>query len=66
MRAPFRARLVTEDDHQTIATGEADLYFDVDDYQGRYGDGAQEQLPAFLRLREGLPVFRADAAPEGH
>ncbi|MFF1918314.1 hypothetical protein ACFVYE_43725 [Streptomyces sp. NPDC058239] len=90
----IRARLVIEDDHQTIATVKADLYFDVDDYQGGYGDGVQEQLRAFLvdevfaadedededadedeemfdsgllfaRLREGLPVFRADAAPEG-
>ncbi|MFE7046424.1 hypothetical protein ACFU9X_45790, partial [Streptomyces atratus] len=88
----IRARLVIEDDHQTIATVKADLYFDVDDYQGGYGDGVQEQLRAFLvdevfaadedadededeemfdsgllfaRLCEGLPVFRADAAPEG-
>ncbi|MFC9759977.1 hypothetical protein [Streptomyces sp. NPDC056921] len=86
----IRARLVIEDDHETIATVKADLYFDVDDYQGGYGDGVQEQLRAFLvdevfaadedadedevmfdsgllfaRLCEGLPVFRADAAPEG-
>lgn len=90
----IRARLVIEDDHETIATVESDLYFDLDDYQQGYGDGVQEQLRAFLvdevfaadededadeddsedmfdvgllfaRLREGLPVFRADAAPEG-
>ncbi|MFF1651682.1 hypothetical protein [Streptomyces sp. NPDC058240] len=98
----IRARLVIEDDHETIATVEADLYFDLYDYQQGYGDGVQEQLRAFLvdevfaadededadenenededededeemfdasqlfaRLREGLPVFRADAAPEG-
>ncbi|MEE1744830.1 hypothetical protein [Streptomyces sp. JV184] len=92
----IRARLVIEDDHETIASVEADLHFDLDDYQQGYGDGVQEQLRAFLvdevfaadededadedenedeemfdagllfaRLREGLPVFRADAAPEG-
>ncbi|WP_185300073.1 ankyrin repeat domain-containing protein [Streptomyces finlayi] len=85
----IHARLVIEDDHETIATVEADLYFDQDDYQQGYGDGVQEQLRELLvddvfaadededeemldsrllmtRLSEGLPVFRVDAAPEGH
>ncbi|MCX4851415.1 ankyrin repeat domain-containing protein [Streptomyces sp. NBC_00893] len=85
----IRARLVIEDEHETIATVEADLYFDTFDYQQGYGDGVQEQLRELLvddvfaadedegeemldqallmtRLSEGLPVFRADAAPEGH
>ncbi|MEU2674967.1 hypothetical protein ABZ622_40365 [Streptomyces sp. NPDC007164] len=86
----IRARLVIEDEHETIAAVEADLYFDQDDYQQGYGDGVQEQLRELLvddvfaadedddegeemldhellmtRLSEGLPVFRADAAPEG-
>ncbi|WP_069752751.1 hypothetical protein [Streptomyces sp. EN16] len=86
----IRARLVIEDEHETIATVKADLYFDLFDYQGGYGDAVQEQLREFLvdevfaadededadeemfdsgllfaRLREGLPVFRADVAPEG-
>ncbi|MET9663203.1 ankyrin repeat domain-containing protein [Streptomyces sp. NPDC006510] len=85
----IRARLVIEDEHETIATVKADLYFDTFDYQQGYGDGVQEQLRELLvddvfaadededeemldqallmtRLSEGLPVFRADAAPEGH
>ncbi|MFE7113610.1 ankyrin repeat domain-containing protein [Streptomyces sp. NPDC057575] len=87
----IRARLVIEDEHETIATVEADLYFDLFDYQQGYGDGVQEQLRELLvddvfaadededeaeemldhellmtRLSGGLPVFRVDAAPEGH
>ncbi|MFI8437973.1 ankyrin repeat domain-containing protein [Streptomyces sp. NPDC079020] len=42
------ARLVIEDDHETIATVQADLYFDVFDYQQGYGDGVQEQLRELL------------------
>lgn len=91
----IRARLVIEDEHATIAPVEADLHFDLDDFQQGYGDGVQEQLREllvdevfavdededegkgkgkemmdrgllFARLREGLPVFRADAQAEAH
>ncbi|MBB1246766.1 hypothetical protein GL263_24905 [Streptomyces durbertensis] len=44
----IRARLVIEDEHETIATVEADLHLDLDDYQQGYGDGVQEQLRALL------------------
>ncbi|WP_406530399.1 hypothetical protein [Streptomyces sp. I8-5] len=85
----IRARLVIEDEHATIATVEADLHFDLDDFQQGHGDGVQEQLREllvdevfavdedggremmdrgllFARLREGLPVFRADSQAEAH
>lgn len=85
----IRARLVIEDEHATIASVEADLHFDLDDFQQGHGDGVQEQLREllvdevfaadedggrelmdrgllFARLREGLPVFRADAQAEAH
>ncbi|MBB1252166.1 hypothetical protein H3146_02115 [Streptomyces sp. OF3] len=44
----IRARLVVEDEHATIATVEAGLHFDLDDYQQGYGDGVQERLRALL------------------
>ncbi len=44
----IRARMVIEDDHETIAAVEADLHFDPDDYQQGYGDGVQEQLRELL------------------
>ncbi|WP_405722308.1 hypothetical protein [Streptomyces sp. NBC_00046] len=51
----IRARLVIEDDHETIATVEADLYFDQDDYQ--YDD---EDVLAQLRGLLVDEVFAAD------
>ncbi|MFJ7257229.1 ankyrin repeat domain-containing protein [Streptomyces sp. NPDC098085] len=85
----IRARLVIEDEHATIASVEAELHFDLDDFQQGHGDGVQEQLREllvdevftvdedegkemmdrgllFARLREGLPVFRADSQAEAH
>ncbi|WP_198676712.1 ankyrin repeat domain-containing protein [Streptomyces atratus] len=87
----IRARLVIEDEHATIASVEADLHFDLDDFQQGHGEGVQQQLREllvdevfaadededegkemmdrgllFARLREGLPVFRADAQAEAH
>ncbi|MEV5676473.1 hypothetical protein AB0L80_37145 [Streptomyces sp. NPDC052069] len=81
----IRARLAIEDEHATIASVEADLHFDLDDFQQGHGDGVQEQLREllvdevfavdedvmdrgllFARLREGLPVFRADSQAEAH
>ncbi|MFE7044624.1 ankyrin repeat domain-containing protein [Streptomyces atratus] len=44
----IRARLVIEDEHATIAPVEADLHFDLDDFQQGYGDGVQEQLRELL------------------
>ncbi|MFG3497267.1 ankyrin repeat domain-containing protein [Streptomyces sp. NPDC047928] len=44
----IRARLVIEDEHETIASVRADLYFDVFEYQQGYGDGVQEQLRELL------------------
>ncbi|WP_236242577.1 ankyrin repeat domain-containing protein [Streptomyces sp. CC228A] len=46
--ATLRARLVIEDEHETIAAVRADLHFDADDYQQGYGDGVQEQLRELL------------------
>lgn len=44
----IRARLVIEDEHETIATVKADLYFDIDDYGQGYGEDVQEQLRELL------------------
>ncbi|WP_371098294.1 ankyrin repeat domain-containing protein [Streptomyces sanglieri] len=44
----IRARLVIEDEHATIASVEADLHFDLDDFQQGHGDGVQEQLRELL------------------
>ncbi|MGW2182782.1 ankyrin repeat domain-containing protein [Streptomyces sp. NPDC001732] len=44
----IRARLVVEDEHETIATVEADAYFDLDDFQQGYGEGVQERLRELL------------------
>ncbi|MEL5957555.1 hypothetical protein AADR41_22825 [Streptomyces sp. CLV115] len=44
----IRARLVIEDEHATIASVEAELHFDLDDFQQGYGDGVQEQLRELL------------------
>ncbi|MEU2674721.1 hypothetical protein ABZ622_38980 [Streptomyces sp. NPDC007164] len=44
----IRARLVIEDEHETIAPVVADLHFDPDDYQQGHGDGVQEQLRELL------------------
>ncbi|MEV5205026.1 hypothetical protein [Streptomyces sp. NPDC053720] len=44
----IRARLVIEDEHATIASVEADLHFDLDDFQQGHGDGVQGQLRELL------------------
>jgi hypothetical protein len=44
----IRARLVIEDEHSTIASVEADTYFDLDDFQQGYGEGVQERLRELL------------------
>ncbi|WP_175408269.1 ankyrin repeat domain-containing protein [Streptomyces sp. TRM64462] len=44
----IRARLVIEDEHETIASVRADLHFDTFGYQQGYGDGVQEQLRELL------------------
>ncbi|MFF3396384.1 ankyrin repeat domain-containing protein [Streptomyces sp. NPDC002669] len=44
----IRARLVIEDEHETIATVEADTHFDLDEFQQGYGEGVQEQLRELL------------------
>ncbi|MGW2110846.1 ankyrin repeat domain-containing protein [Streptomyces sp. NPDC001948] len=44
----IRARLVIEDEHATIASVEADLHFDLDEFQQGHGDGVQEQLRELL------------------
>ncbi|MEW2632656.1 hypothetical protein AB0903_13610 [Streptomyces sp. NPDC048389] len=44
----IRARLVIEDEHETIASVRAELYFDLFEYQQGYGDGVQEKLRELL------------------
>ncbi|MFD8848963.1 hypothetical protein, partial [Streptomyces sp. NPDC059604] len=44
----IRARLVIEDEHETIAAVEADTHFDLDDFQQGYGEGVQEELRELL------------------
>ncbi|WP_326764267.1 hypothetical protein OG978_06490 [Streptomyces sp. NBC_01591] len=44
----IRARLVIEDEHETIASVEAELHFDLDDFEQGYGDSVQEQLRELL------------------
>ncbi|MGW4235039.1 ankyrin repeat domain-containing protein [Streptomyces sp. NPDC004980] len=60
----IRARLVVEDEHETIASVRADLYLDMFEYQQGYGDGVQDQLRELLvdevfagDEREGEEVF---------
>ncbi|MEE1769268.1 hypothetical protein PUR34_14185 [Streptomyces sp. JV185] len=57
----IRARLVIEDDHETIASKiQAELHFDQFDFQQGYGEGVQEQLRELL-VDE---VFAADEDEE--
>ncbi|MFI2433073.1 ankyrin repeat domain-containing protein [Streptomyces sp. NPDC018693] len=44
----IHARLVIEDDHETIASVEADHYYDQDTYQDVFGEGVQEELRELL------------------
>ncbi|MFE1555162.1 hypothetical protein ACFW6V_09235 [Streptomyces sp. NPDC058734] len=44
----IRARLVVEDDHETIADVQADLHFDLHTYQQGYGDDIHRQLRELL------------------
>jgi len=44
----IRARLVIEDEHCVAASVLADVHFDIDDYEGGYGEGVQDRLRELL------------------
>jgi ankyrin repeat protein len=44
----IRARLVIEDEHCVAASVHADDHFDIDSYEGGYGEGVQERLRELL------------------
>ena len=44
----IRGRLVIADDHAVAADVEADVHYDLDDYEQGYGDGVQERLRTVL------------------